>query len=131
MARSATPPERSRRSRRAGPAPVRLPARIDRDEVPALVARCLEEAAAGGPLTADCRDLVEAGMPAVEALARLALATARAARPFRLEGASPALLDLLRYCGLDEALRTEPDPTRPGARAARTAGRSARCRGRT
>jgi hypothetical protein len=74
------------------------------------VARCLEEAAAGGPLTADCRDIVDPQLPAVDAVARVALAAARARRPFRLEHASPALVHLLRLCGLDEALLRDGTP---------------------
>jgi hypothetical protein len=104
LGRSATPPEPSRSPRGNRPAGSILPATVDRRDVASVVARCLEEAAAGGPLTADCRDIVDPQLPAVDAVARVALAAARARRPFRLEHASPALVHLLRLCGLDETL---------------------------
>ena len=110
MARSATPPEPSRSSWSSGPATVPLPARIDRASVGTVVARCLEAASGRGALTADGRELLDARLAAVDALARVALAAARDGRPFRLEHASPELLELLRLCGLDDALRAAADP---------------------
>lgn len=104
MARPGTPSEPSRSPGRARPATVRLPARIERGDVPSVVARCLEAASAGQPLSADCRDLLEARVPAVEALARVALASARESRTFRLEHAGPDLVELLRLCGLDQRI---------------------------
>jgi ABC-type transporter Mla MlaB component len=72
------------------------------------VERCLEAAVAGQPLTADCRDVVEPDLPAVEVLARLALESARAGRRFGLEHASTTLLDLVRLCGLEAWIRVDP-----------------------
>ena len=103
----ATPREPRRSSGRPRPGTVRLPATIDRRDVPALVARCLEAAAADERLTADCRELLEPRLAAIETLARLALASARDGRPFRLEHASPSLLELVRLCGLGASLGEE------------------------
>ena len=108
MGRSAMPPEPSRPSGPKRSARVRLPATIDRDDVPAVVERCLEAVRAGEPLTADCRDLVEPALPAVEVLAQLALESARRGGPFGLTRATPRLLDLVRLCGLDPWLREDP-----------------------
>ena len=99
---------RSFRSPRPGT--VRLPATIERRDVPALVGRCLEAAATDEPLTADCRELLEPKLAAIETLARLALASGRVGRRFRLEHASPALLELVRLCGLEASLRDERGP---------------------
>jgi hypothetical protein len=100
--------EPSRPSRSTRRATVRLPAQIARTEVPSIVARCLETARSGERLTADCRNLVEPELPAVEVLARLALASHRTGRRFRLEHASQPLLDLVRLCGLEASLRIDP-----------------------
>ncbi|HET7030099.1 MAG TPA: STAS domain-containing protein [Candidatus Limnocylindrales bacterium] len=92
------------------PAPTRVvavPARIGRADVRSVVARCLDEASAGGPLSADCSDVADAALPTIDVLARLALAGARERRPFRLEHASPELLDLLALCGLATVLGRE------------------------
>jgi hypothetical protein len=103
----ATPPEPTRSSGRPRPGTIRLPASIDRRDVPELVARCMEAAAADEPLTADCRALLEPKLAAIETLARLALASARDGRRFRLEHASPSLLELVRLCGLEGSLEGE------------------------
>ena len=104
LARSAMPPEPSGSNRHARRSTVRLPASISRGDVPAVVARCLEQVATGAALTADCSDLLEPRLPAIDAIARLALEAGRDARSFRLEHASPALLDLVRLCGLEDRL---------------------------
>jgi hypothetical protein len=105
LARSATPsePSRSRPPRR--PVAVVLPATIGRADVPAVVADCLDPARGAGPLDCDGSALVDPRLAAVDAIARVALGARRGGRPFRLEHASPALLDLLALCGLERVLR--------------------------
>jgi hypothetical protein len=44
----------------------------------------------------------------VDALARLQLAARRVGRRIRLRGTSDDLIDLITFCGLDEALGVEP-----------------------
>jgi hypothetical protein len=49
---------------------------------------------------------VEPDLPVLDAIARLALSARRNGQSFRLEHASPALLDLIKWCGLwDELVR--------------------------
>jgi hypothetical protein len=83
-----------------------LPATIRRADVPGVVADCLDPARGNGPLECDGSGLVDPRLPAIEAIARVALSARRGGRRFRLEHASPALLDLLALCGLEEALAT-------------------------
>jgi hypothetical protein len=67
----------------------------------------LAAAAAPQPLTAACRALHSPTLAAIETRARLALASARDGRRFRLEHASPSLLELVRLCGLEGSLEGE------------------------
>ena len=105
MARSARPSEPSRPSGPRHATSVRLPPTIGRAAGPALVADGLDPARGGGPLHCDGTALVDPRLAAIEAIARLALGAHRGRRPFRLEHASPALLDLLELCGLEVVLR--------------------------
>ncbi len=107
LARSATPSEPSRSHPPAGAASGALPGIIRRADVPAIVADCLDPARGSGPLDCDGSALVDPRLPAIEAIARVALGAARGRRRFRLEHASPALLDLLDLCGLAEVLAAE------------------------
>jgi hypothetical protein len=65
----------------------------------------------------------------VNFLARLALHARRTGREVRLVGATPELLELIALAGLSPFLR--PAAVSRDAPAARTAGRTAPCRGRT
>jgi hypothetical protein len=84
------------------PRAVVLPPTIDRDNVDGLVARCRATMATGRgmPVMCDAADVVDPRLPTVETIARLALDAHRNRQEFRLERASPALLDLLAFCGL-------------------------------
>ena len=66
----------------------------------------------------------------VEALGRLQLAAGRQRCQVRLRNASHELLELVAFMGLDDVLPGVTATTRV-ARAFRTAGTAARCRGRT
>lgn len=107
---------------------IRLPAAIARADVAVLTAagrRQVAGAATGvtgpvEPVACDAAALVDPGLPAVDVVARLTRALRRDGRRIRLEHAGPALLDLLRLCGLLEAVGvTESDvgvePERPPA----------------
>jgi hypothetical protein len=87
-------------------------------------------AAAPRPVLCEVREDVPSDLATVDALARLRLAAHRAGGELRLCSAPPRLLALLRFLGLATVLNAPP-PTRRGAAAARTAGTSGRCRGRT
>src|SRR5690349_3984088 len=109
LARPATPSEPARSRSAHRPASVALPAAIGRADVPAIVAECLDAARGDGPLACDGSALIDPRLAAVDAIARVALEARRGDRPFRLEHASRALLDLLVLCGLDAVvLRDEP-----------------------
>ena len=111
MARRAVP-RQSRTSIDAASSPMRLPASIDRRDVPAIVERCRPIVDCGDPPAPPCdaRDISDPCLPTIEVLAVLALAARRQQRELRLEHASPALLQLLGLCGLDEVVRvTDPD----------------------
>jgi len=59
------------------------------------------------PVIVDCACVGEADMAVVDRLARLRLAARRRGREMVLRGASEALLDLVRFAGLDGVLRVE------------------------
>ena len=86
---------------------MRLPASIDRDDVPAIVERCRPIVECGDPPAPPCdaRDVADPRLPAIEVLAFLALAARRRRRELRLEHASPALIELLDLCGLEATVR--------------------------
>jgi anti-anti-sigma regulatory factor len=67
----------------------------------------------------------------VDALARLALCAGRDGCDLVVVGASPELRELLALAGLTRVVRCEPPALSPRAAAARRAGRTAPCRGRT
>ena len=73
----------------------------------------------------DVKD-VDTDAETVDALARLQLAARRHGCSVLLRNASPALLELVAFMGLEDVLA----PTR-GAAAGRTAGTPGQCRGRT
>ncbi len=141
---------------RANDARIHLPRSIAAGEVARLVEARRRMWPADRRIPITC--VVGAAEPClaiVDAIARLALAARDEGRAFRLVGPSPALIELIEGCGLADALNVAsvgfpPCPSRPsgrpadasnvaqpprpsprGARGGRTAGRSARCRGRT
>ena len=96
----------------ARPARVRLPAAIDRADVPAVVRHALDASRAAEVVTCDATGAPHA-LPSVDAIARIAHAVRRERRTFRLENASPALLALLDLCGLGDRLVIRDDGRRP------------------
>jgi anti-anti-sigma regulatory factor len=52
---------------------------------------------------------MNADLATIDALARLQLAARRAGLELRLCSASPELVELIAFVGLDEMLRVEPD----------------------
>lgn len=104
-------------------------------------------------LVVDVRAIGEPDLETIETLARLVLEAKRRDRRVRLINAPPGLGELVALAGLSRAIRLTPDgrpadspgtvdrlqasesraaeeSISPGAPAARTSGRSARCRGR-
>ena len=90
---------------------MRLPASIDRADVPAIVERCRPIVDCDDPPAPPCdaRDLEDPRLPTIEVLAFLALAARRRRRELRLEHASPALIELLELCGLAAIVRRTVD----------------------
>ncbi|MFI8322399.1 STAS domain-containing protein [Streptomyces sp. NPDC085529] len=83
------------------PLVVTLPARPTREEV----ARLCAALAAAPPGDVRCRIHPESyGLPAVDALARLALTARRHGHRLTLDGAGPELTALLRLTGIDQVL---------------------------
>ncbi len=78
----------------------------------------------------DVSGLDEVDLGTVDALARIALGLRREGRMLRLQGATAELRNLIALAGLADVLGCE-DAVSRGAAAARTAGRTGRCRGRT
>jgi ABC-type transporter Mla MlaB component len=101
---------------------------IARSDLPGLAARVcsLLEASTADIVVCDVHD-VEPDAVTVDALARLQLAARRHRCRVLLRNASAELLDLVDFMGLEDVLV----PTPRGGQASRTAGRPARCRGRT
>jgi hypothetical protein len=90
---------------------MRLPASIDRAEVPAIVERCRPIVECDDPSAPPCdaRDVDDPRLPTIEVLAFLALAARRRRHELRLEHASPALIELLELCGLAAIARGTND----------------------
>jgi len=97
---------------------IRISGSIRRADVANVCARAASGLASGGPPTVGCdlRGVDDPGLPVVEVLARLAALGRRNRHRLRLEHASPAILDLLVLCGLEDVLS--------GARPPRPTGRS-------
>jgi hypothetical protein len=112
---------------------IRIEGAIRRADVTEVCARALGGLAPGGlapgglapggspRVCCDLAGLDHPGLPAVEVLARLTLLGRRNRNHFRLEHASPAILDLLVLCGLREVLGgelppTQADPAAPSGR---------------
>jgi hypothetical protein len=90
---------------------------IARADVPRVTRAALAALSDCPPGIVGC-DAAEAeppALPAVDVLARIALAARRTRHELRLEHASPALLELLALCGLDGVL---PPGAPPGGRQA-------------
>jgi ABC-type transporter Mla MlaB component len=101
---------------------------IARSDLPGLAARVctLLEASAAEIAVCDVRD-VEPDAVTVDALARLQVAARRHRCRVLLRNASPELLDLVDFMGLEDVLGAMPQAAGEG----RTAGTPARCPGRT
>jgi hypothetical protein len=109
LARPGTPPEPDRAADGSS-AVVRLPASIGRADVTAVVEGCLARtAASASAIACDARSVRSPRLSELDAIARLALAARGRGVRFRLEHASPALLDLIALCGLSEELGREGD----------------------
>ncbi len=83
-----------------------------RDDVPHVAEVASEALADCPPGIVDC-DVGATDpptLPTIDVLARLALAARRTRREVRLEHASPAILELLRLCGLTDVLRPAEAP---------------------
>jgi hypothetical protein len=110
---------------------ITLPASIGRFDVPTIVGQATQMAGEGPPSdlirceSANCR---EPGIPTIDVLAQLALASRRQHRRLRLEHAGPELIGLIELCGLARVLATAepaspagvPRVQRPSLRAGRT-----------
>jgi anti-anti-sigma regulatory factor len=81
-------------------------------------------------LVIDVAPLAECDIRTVDALARLALAAHRRRHALVVTGASGQLRELLALTGLTGVVRCDPETLNRRAAGARTAGRSAPCRGR-
>jgi hypothetical protein len=95
----------------AGPAQrsrsIEIRAPLRSADLPGLIERTCELLAAGRPEQLRCEvAAVDADAVALEALARLALAARRAHCSVLLCGASPRLLSLIAFAGLDDVLRS-------------------------
>ena len=89
---------------------VALPSAIGRTEVRAVVRDCLERAPRPPVRLACDAGAVQPTLPAVDVVAKLALSARRNRRGFRLEHASPGLLELLDLCGLREVVTNGEGP---------------------
>jgi hypothetical protein len=85
---------------------IRLRGSIARADVEPLCARASRSirATPDMPLTCDAAGLQRPALPAVDVLARVALAAHASRRQMRLEHASPEILELLALCGLGNAV---------------------------
>jgi hypothetical protein len=96
---------------------IRIGGSIWRADVASVCARAAAKLAPGGSPTVDCDlgGVGDSGLPLVDVLARLALLGRRNRHRLRLEHASPAILELLVLCGLEEVLGRggPPPPARP------------------
>ena len=117
MARRAVPRPSRASSDAPASSPMRLPASIDRGDVPAIVERWRAFVECDDPPPpCDARDLADPRLPTIEVLAFLALAARRRRRELRLEHASPALIELLELCGLAAIVRRTIDGGSTAAR---------------
>jgi hypothetical protein len=91
---------------------IRISGSIRRADVANVCARAAGGLAPGGPSTVDCDvgGVIDPGLPVVEVLARLAALGQRHRHRIRLEHASPAILDLLVLCGLEDLLGGDRPP---------------------
>lgn len=113
MARPGTPPEPDRAADGSS-VHIRLPASIDRADVAAVVDGCLARTAvSASALACDARSVRTARLSELDAIARLALSARWNGLRFRLEHASPALLDLIALCGLSAELGPGGEVTDP------------------
>jgi hypothetical protein len=104
LARPGTPPDPDRAAGHPS-ARVRLPRTVDRGAVSSVVEACLAGVPADAPgVSCDARSVRSPRLSELDAIARLALSARRNRRGFRLEHASPALLDLVELCGLSSEL---------------------------
>jgi hypothetical protein len=95
---------------------IRISGSIRRADVANVCASAAGGLVRGGPPTVDCDlgGLNDPGLPVVEVLARLAALGRRNRHRLRLEHASPAILDLLVLCGLEDVLIGDGAPRAPG-----------------
>jgi hypothetical protein len=96
---------------------IRLRGSVERADVDGVCARASADLAGCSPGVVSCElDGVEdPALPIVEVLARLALIGRRNRHRMRLEHASPAILELLRLCGLADVLADGRDAATNGA----------------
>jgi hypothetical protein len=85
---------------------IRLRGSVERADVDAVCARASSDLASCAPGVVSCNveNVEDPALPVVEVLARLALIGRRNRHRMRLEHASPAILELLRLCGLADVL---------------------------
>ena len=97
------PPDSTSAAPDDGPRAIELRGTIRRADVESVCARAARALDDRPPGPVRCRldRLEHPAMPAVEALARMALRARRNRQRMRLEHAPPALLELLALCGLD------------------------------
>ena len=107
--------------------------RAGRDDVPRICERLRAALAErdSDEVVCDLRQLLGADAGTIEVLARVALVARRLGRRVVLAGASPEVRELLALAGLTGVVGCAAEVSREGEAAARTSGRSARCRGRT
>jgi STAS domain len=117
------------REQARGAAVVCLAARLAPADIPALCERAEPAMRRGSRVVVCARAVSKADGVAVDALARLRLRAGRRGTTLELRHASPELLDLIDWMGLGAELA--PAVSRRGGAAARRAGRTGRCRGRT
>jgi hypothetical protein len=96
---ASAPLERSHRT-------IRLRGSVERADVDDVCARACSDLAGcpPGAVSCDVEGIEDPALPVVEVLARLALIGRRNRHRMRLEHASPAILELLRLCGLADVL---------------------------
>jgi hypothetical protein len=113
LARPGTPPEPDRAADGSS-AGVRLPASIDRADVATVVAGWVARIGpSGSVLACDARSVRSPRLSELDAIARLARSARWNGRRFRLEHASPALVDLIALCGLSEVLDPRDEAGEP------------------
>jgi hypothetical protein len=94
---------------------IRLRGPISRADVPRVTRAALAALADCPPGIVDCEaaEIDPPALPAIDVLARIALAASRTRHDLRLEHASPELVELLTLCGLTGTIRR--GPTRNGS----------------